>query len=576
MNKNTPAISPDRNHRGRDTRIFQIASLVGGVIAPSVGYMTGNNPWPLAIASLAFAALVLVANRLPQKTGLIGAACGLTGQAIVLNAAMAGHPWQIDMHMVYFAAVAATVLLNNLPATLAACGLVAVHHLTFSLLVPQLVFPTSSLGLDVWRTLVHAVVLIAETAAIIYAIASRQKADKQAQQQLLVATDAEQAANAARTLAEQAQQRAEHATQEAEQAQRETERAMRAMQEESKRADELRKEAEEAEERDRQRQARLAQEQEQVVGALSKGLEALQNADLAVHIAEDFPENYESLRANFNLAISAIRTAMATAKDTAKNLNAEGEALNNASLNMAQRTEEQARSLAQISTAISHLNEAVQTAASDAADAVEHAAATRADVSKSNELVERAVTAMAAIEASAAEIQKIVLVIDDISFQTNLLALNAGVEAARAGESGRGFAVVASEVRALAQRSSDAAQEIKALIEHADVNVAEGVRLVRQTGDANSSMREAVDSTVNRIENISQSAKDQAASLQNISTAIAELDTVTQSNAAMIEETNASSRSLFHGIEELAQAVSRFNTDTQHPTDRSGATEYAA
>ena len=176
----------------------------------------------------------------------------------------------------------------------------------------------------------------------------------------------------------------------------------------------------------------------------------------------------------------------------------------------------------------------------------------------SGKVVQQAVTAMGEIAQSSDQISRIIGVIDDIAFQTNLLALNAGVEAARAGEAGRGFAVVASEVRALAQRSSEAAREIDALISTSSEHVRNGVNLVGQTGLALNGILVSVNEIAERVSEIALSAREQATGLSEINAAMLQLDQVTQQNTAMFEETTAAAQSLARGVQALTSITARF------------------
>ena len=172
---------------------------------------------------------------------------------------------------------------------------------------------------------------------------------------------------------------------------------------------------------------------------------------------------------------------------------------------------------------------------------------------------------MSEIEQSSLRISKIIGVIDEIAFQTNLLALNAGVEAARAGDAGRGFAVVASEVRALAQRSSDAAREIGGLIAESGTHVKRGVSLVARTGDALRQIVNSVGDISEHVAEIAASSKEQSVGLNEVNIAIGQLDQATQRNAAMFEQTDAASRSLAQQTDALNDAITRFEVgvDTQ-------------
>lgn len=301
-------------------------------------------------------------------------------------------------------------------------------------------------------------------------------------------------------------------------------------------------------------------EQQAVVAALSAGLDCMARQNLEYRIEEAFPESYEELRANYNTAVDALASAMRTVRVGAASVMSSIAEIRDASADLAHRNEQQASSLAQTAGAMQAVTGSVRETASGARDV--HAAINSAhdDASNGGEVVRQAIAAMAAIEASAQEISKIISVIDGIAFQTNLLALNAGVEAARAGESGKGFAVVATEVRALAQRSAEAAQNIKTLIENSTSQVEEGVRLVGETGSRLTGIVDQIAAVDTLVSQIAQSAARQAQNLEQVNDAVAAMDRMTQANAAMVEESSAATRSLSVEAEALTTLVSSFRT----------------
>ena len=225
---------------------------------------------------------------------------------------------------------------------------------------------------------------------------------------------------------------------------------------------------------------------------------------------------------------------------------------------LSRRTEQQAASLEETAAALDQITATVRKTASGAKQCSDVVLAARGDAEKSGEIVRDAVGAMSAIEQSSTQISQIIGVIDEIAFQTNLLALNAGVEAARAGDAGRGFAVVASEVRARAQRSADAAKEIKTLISSSGTQVGAGVSLVGQTGEALNRIVERVAEIDGLVSEISASAQEQATGLQQVNTAVNQMDQVTQQNAAMVEEATAAASQLKSESGKLARLVGRF------------------
>ncbi|NIY80460.1 HAMP domain-containing protein [Celeribacter sp. HF31] len=285
-------------------------------------------------------------------------------------------------------------------------------------------------------------------------------------------------------------------------------------------------------------------EQQRVVDTLAMGLGAMSRGDLTVRIDEAFPASYEKLRNDFNNAVEKVAHLAAAIAEGAVTIINETENLNSASMDLSRRTETQAASLEETAAAITQLAASVESSAKSAKNAAATVGQTKDRSIVGRDVVQRTVQAMNDIAESSTQISKITSVIDDIAFQTNLLALNAGVEAARAGDSGRGFAVVASEVRALAQRSSEAANEIAKLIETSGRQVDEGVQLVNASGSALTEIESLVTNLDGLVQTIATSASEQSVGLSEITTAVSQLDQVTQHNAAMFEETTAALQAL--------------------------------
>jgi methyl-accepting chemotaxis protein len=314
---------------------------------------------------------------------------------------------------------------------------------------------------------------------------------------------------------------------------------------------------EEREKSEAERQARNA-EQEEALSALDASLTRLAGGDLTAGISKPLAPQFEGLRSNFNSAIAKLDDtlgAIVTAADDAAGNSGE---LVHATDDMAKRTEQQAASLEETAAAVEEITTISREAAGRAEEARRVVRSATEEAERSGEVVEQAVGAMSAIQDSSGRITQIIGVIDQISFQTNLLALNAGVEAARAGEAGKGFAVVAQEVRELAQKSAEAAKEIKALIDKSFADVQLGVSLVNRTGEALHHIGEQVVHINAHIDAIASSAREQSAGIAEINTAVGSMDQMTQQNAAMVEETNAATHNLMQVSTTLKGLVDRF------------------
>ena len=473
-------------------------------------------------ASIAFAATAQTMALFDVKGDQSRLVCGasLMASISILIGVMGGQKMQVDLHMIYFAALAILVACCDWKVIAAGAAVVALHHTALNFLLPNLVYPG---GEDFARLLLHAAVLSIEAAALIWVAVTIERMFA------AVSLEADRAEQS-RLMAEQSQDAALSAAREVE--------AARA--------------------RNEQDRARVMQEDAAILDNLALSLRRLAEGDLNSTLDVDLPEKADSLRADLNAAIRSLRSVMQAVVQAAANVRAGANEISTAASDLSGRTEQQAASLEETAAALDQIAATVRRTSESAAHAHKVVGAAKNDAEHSGQVVQQAIEAMSAIEGSSGRIGQIIGVIDEIAFQTNLLALNAGVEAARAGDAGRGFAVVASEVRALAQRSTEAAKEIKALISASAGHVGHGVKLVAQTGAALAHIVAQVNEINSTMAEITASSGEQAKGLDQVNSAINQMDQATQQNAAMVEESTAATKALAQEAEDLSRTVDRF------------------
>ena len=318
--------------------------------------------------------------------------------------------------------------------------------------------------------------------------------------------------------------------------------------------DELDKRRQEAEE------ARLASErdQAQALDKLGDVLAKLSEGDLESRLPSGLPGRFDDMGQDYNRSIEALRQSVSLVRDASEQILEFSNQLQKNSERLAHRTEQQAASVEESSAALHELSESVTSTAERTRAASNVTSEALSLANSSGEVVNSAVSAMSDIQKSSGEISRFISVIDDIAFQTNLLALNAGVEAARAGEAGRGFAVVAQEVRELAQRSADAAREIKKIIAASSTQVQTGVDLVSKSGSALESITGRIEEINRIISGIAAAASEQSSGLGEVSTAVNEMDSITQQNAHMVEDTSGQITNLTAEVSRLTDSLRGF------------------
>ncbi|GBR08097.1 HAMP domain-containing protein [Asaia siamensis] len=309
-----------------------------------------------------------------------------------------------------------------------------------------------------------------------------------------------------------------------------------------------------------EREMLAAEQQNTVLRALATGLGHMAEGNLTEQIITPFSQEYEQLRIDFNAAQTALRRALAEVSAKASGISASVTEVGSASDDLSRRTEQQAAALEQTAGTLELITRRVEGTARGSAEMRRSTRLASDEASRSSVVVDDTMQAMSRIEASSTEIGQIIGVIDDIAMQTNLLALNASIEAARAGDAGRGFALVASEVRTLAQRSANAASQVKDLISRARTEVSSGVVLAREVGSALQRIVTQIGAVTLTVGEIASSCEEQASGLAQVNTAIGELDRATQQNAAMVEQNTSAVLSLGKNTSDLTALVGRFKT----------------
>ncbi len=313
---------------------------------------------------------------------------------------------------------------------------------------------------------------------------------------------------------------------------------------------------------------KLAEALNQLLSVVSGGLEdvagvlnAISQGDLTVRIQNDYQGMFGRLKEDTNQTVDRLNAVLSQIREASDAVNTAAQEIAAGNSDLSSRTEEQASSLEETASSMEELNATVRQNAENAAQANRLASQSNAVAQEGGAKVRQIVTTMDAIQSSATKIADIIGVIDSIAFQTNILALNAAVEAARAGEQGRGFAVVASEVRNLAQRSAQAAKEIKGLIADSVDKVGEGVREVRDAGATINEMVSNFAELARLVTDISQASREQSTGIDQVAAAVGQMDEVTQQNAALVEQAAAAAESLEEQARMLASSVAAFRLD---------------
>lgn len=495
-------------------------NLVLAPIPAAVAYFLNelDTWWVFAILGALLAAWVHInRNVTSQLSDYVVSFCYI-GHCILLTAALVGHPWQTDSHMLFFAALAIVSTLSNPRALIFATVLVALHHISLSIFLPKLVYPGGDVQANLQRTALHAGIVLLESGVLLIGLLRRAAVEAALAHEQLALNEQTRLANQSRDAAQKNQENSEF-----------------------------------------------------VVNALQRHLEEMSSGKLDSPIEGEFPEEYNDLRVSFNGAVGRLSQNLGHVSSLATKVNMSAAAVKGSSEDLSHRSQKQATTLEEATAALKEVSVSVGQTTQGTQEARQVAATTLDDAKKSVEIVRLVASTMTAIDQSSSQISKIIHVMEDIAFQTNLLALNAGVEAARAGDAGKGFAVVATEVRALAYRSAESATEIKGLIEGSSKQVSDGVDYVAQAGKSIEGIVTRMDEISSVITTIANGSLEQSQGLKSVNFGVGNLDSETQRNAAMSAELMESGQELHQYSEELAGLMQKFRLQ-----GRQGSQEHVA
>ncbi|MCJ8156755.1 methyl-accepting chemotaxis protein [Sphingomonas sp. LaA6.9] len=413
-----------------------------------------------------------------------------------------GHVWQVDLHMIFFAVLAMISVLCDRRALMAATAVVAVHHLVFGLLVPTWVFFGEG---NLWRILLHAVILLAEAATLCWIAAKVVD--------LLHHVEAEAKARSA----VEAKARAEQANQ--------------------------------------------AEALNRTVALLGDGLDGLAGGDLTVRIGQDFPAGYGALRQSFNSAVEKLGLLAGSLSRGIISIRASTEGITDASRALSRQSETSAASLEQISAAVGELDERLRDIAVGGDRMQEQANLAGDAMAHGRAVTEEAVVAMRRIRESAIGIDAVIEGVDKIAFQTRVLAMNAAVEAGRAGDAGRGFAVVADLVSALAMRAEEEAKHARDQLTVTQADIGSAAEAVRRVDTALVNISGNFSSVHALVDGMTEDNKTQAHTLNEITSTLSSMIGAVQGNAAMAEEGSAATLNLMSEVINLAALADEFRVE---------------
>ena len=524
-----------------------------------LGWTQGMPAFSILATTYTMLALGAVLRHLSPQHGAVWIGLSMTAQCAVFVAALHGWPWQADALAFFYVILASCAIMSSVPALLACGACIACYFVVGAAVRPELLSSSFDPTENWIRVFIHVVAVAMTTSHLARMARNRARMHEEGEAQRRHLADALEGAFDSRAEAERALARAEAEEDRASVARATAEAAATEARMEAKRARAAEDDAADARTRERAAAAAAEADQRAALDLLAGALEALARGDLDSSIDAQMPPGFERLADDYNAAVAALGTVVRSVADHMETIRSETDDL---AVLSEEHSELQDRRIAATVEFARRLS-LVRLGVIETVDVVRQSEGTaetmRREAEAGTEVMGRATEAIEMIESASAQVRTVTAVIEDIAFQTNLLALNAGVEAARAGAAGRGFAVVAAEVRALAQRSSDAAGEIDALLGRSEAHVRAGVALVRDSGQRLGTIATHVHATTARLGTIAEDVTGHAATLEKLgrwadTTTVEEVE----ANASRARSRSKAIAELQAGATAVSRALSRF------------------